>query len=152
MSRIPAYGDYPLWAAALATRFPLALAEMRWPDPPRGLEATALANWGIECHSGWQFIIERMLMELEVAIAGRPPECRPDLRIVQMKEKFGGLRVYLAGDATPEMDRAIEDAVARSTTTCDVCAAPGRLAERQGWWATRCESHEDWTPDRLIRD
>jgi hypothetical protein len=46
------------------------------------------------------------------------------------------------------MKAAIETASEESTRVCDVCSAPGQLAERPplGWWATRCPDHETWTP------
>jgi hypothetical protein len=39
----------------MATRFPLALSEMRWPSVPLHMvETQPLARWGIEIHAGWR--------------------------------------------------------------------------------------------------
>jgi len=56
------------------------------------------------------------------------------------------LTVYLASEATREMWAALRDAEEMSIATCEVCGAPGRLAERKAWWAARCVAHENWTP------
>jgi hypothetical protein len=133
----------------MAERYPLALSEMRTPSAPLDtFETRALARWGFEIHAGWRGIVERLLEKLERAIASQPPDERDRFRVVQLKEKFGSLKVYLGAEGTPEMKAAIETASEESTAVCDVCSAPGRLAERPplGWWATRCPDHETWTP------
>jgi hypothetical protein len=58
-------------------------------------------------------------------------------RPVQIKEKFGGLRVYLNGE-TPEMTAAIIEAERKSFETCEQCGAPGKL-RRGGWISTLCD-------------
>ena len=61
-------------------------------------------------------------------------EALPDgATIAQIKEKFGGLRVY----AYPSVE-AITAIEARSETVCEDCGAPGKLRER--WWIrTLCD-------------
>lgn len=139
-------GQYRHWERALALRYPLTLSEMRWPSPPLGShEACPLARWGIECRSGWRTILERLFDALEGFIAAAPAERRHELRIRQIKEKFGGLTVHLAGPGTPAMLIAIEEAGQACLQTCEVCSASGILAERRGWWAVRCGAHESWS-------
>ncbi len=58
--------------------------------------------------------------------------------IAQIKEKFGGLRVYLDGSPTPENDALVAAAEAKSAVTCEQCGEPGTL-RKAGWWATRCD-------------
>jgi len=147
----PRDGDYSRWERSLVSRYPLALSEMWQPSAPLGTwEASALARWGIECHAGWRRLIEDLLDQLEAAIAEQPARLRPDLRIVQMKEKFGRLTVYLASEGTPAMEAAIEAAGEESVRTCDICSEPGQLAERRGWWAARCPGHENWSPHERL--
>jgi hypothetical protein len=141
----PTDGSYSTWEIELANRYPLALSEMRWPSKPLGtFRAEATAHWGIECQAGWRRLIEKFLDELEAAIAAEPPAARDDYRIVQIKEKFGRLTVYLASEGTAAMKSAIEWAGEESIRTCELCGEPGLLAERQGWWAARCQGHEQW--------
>jgi hypothetical protein len=139
-------GQYRSWEVVMAMRYPLALSEMRWPSVPLHMvETQPLARWGIEINVGWQPLVERLLLQLETAIAAQPVGERDRFRILQVKEKFGRLTVHLA-DCTPEMDAAIQDASEESSRICEVCGAPGLLEEREAWWSPRCQTHETWRP------
>jgi hypothetical protein len=128
-------GQYQPWEIEMAARYPLVLSEMRWPSTPLDtFSAEPLARWGIEIHAGWRSIMERLLERLEAAIAAQPPDQRDRFRIVQIKEKFGRLTVYLASEATHEMGAALREAEEASIVTCEICGVPGRLAERNAWW------------------
>ena len=71
----------------------------------------------------------------------------PQIRIVQVKEKYGGLRVYVEGPAEQfnpfnELVDAIEH---RSYLICEQCGKPGVL--RQGGWVqTLCDEHAEGRP------
>lgn len=114
------------WTAALLLRYPLATV-------------------GFECFKGWRPILGRLLERLEGAIAQQPAEAQGDFRIVQIKQKFGRLQIYLSKTATPEMRAAIDEAEEESRTTCEVCSAPGQLVDRNGWTSVKCADHEDWS-------
>ena len=62
-------------------------------------------------------------------------------RASQVKEKFGGLRVYLTS-STDEMEQAIRQAEEESFKTCEICGEPGAL-RRGGWLATLCDAHSE---------
>lgn len=144
---LPADGQYAEWQIDLALRYPLALSEMRWPSAPLGtMGARALARWGIECKPGWRSILVALLDGLEMEIEAQPLDRRDTYRVVQIKEKFGRLAVYLASDATQAMWDAIDDAGEQSIKVCEVCGAPGVLAERRFFWSVRCQGHENWLP------
>ena len=32
-----------------------------------------------------------------------------------------------------------------AVSVCEVCGAPGRLADRRGWISVKCDAHENWT-------
>ena len=115
------------WTAALVLRYPLA------------------RSVGFECFKGWRPILGRLLERLEGAIVRQPAEARGDFRIVQIKQKFGRLRVYLSRTATPEMRVAIDEAEAESTVTCEVCSSPGQIVDRNGWTSVKCADHENWS-------
>lgn len=59
--------------------------------------------------------------------------------IVQIKEKFGGLRFYVDGGTT-EHHNYISFAEALSNRTCEVCGAPGEH-RNDGWVKTLCDAH-----------
>lgn len=144
-------GHYRTWEIEMAARYPLALSEMRWPSAPLDtFGPEALARWGIEIHAGWRSIMERLLQRLEAEIAAQPADHRDRFRIVQIKEKFGRLTVYLESEATPEMRAALQDAEEMSIATCEVCGAPGRLAECKAWWAARCVGAREMDAPREV--
>ena len=89
--------------------------------------------------------MERLLARLEAVITAQPVDERNRFGILQVKEKFGRLTVYLA-DSTPDMDAAVQEASEESIRICEVCGAAGVLEERHAWWSPRCKAHETWTP------
>lgn len=63
--------------------------------------------------------------------------------IVQIKEKFGGLRFYVDG-ANLDQEKYIDFAESLSVRVCEVCGKPGR--RRQGGWIkTLCDEHHKAT-------
>ena len=69
------------------------------------------------------------------AIYDRLPE---DAHVLQVKEKWGGLRFYVSG--TTELLDFIDEMEARSLKTCEVCGQPGKPREG-GWIRTLCDEH-----------
>lgn len=74
----------------------------------------------------------------------------PDYTIGQVKEKFAGLRYYIAewgvGDDDPRIELArelISEAEAESYTICQVCGGPGELREDSYYCVTACDEHRD---------
>jgi len=87
--------------------------------------------FGVECQSGWARLYEPIRARCQSA--GVP--------ILQVKEKFGGLRVYV-GAADPALLQAIERAEQQSHTICEVCGADHAATTpgADGWLRTRCAS------------
>lgn len=69
-----------------------------------------------------------------------------NVRIIQVKEKYGGLRVYtdFINDA---LDKKIRDAEHRSFTICEVSGTPGKLRDCHGWYRTLCDQEAGEYPD-----
>jgi hypothetical protein len=76
---------------------------------------------------GWASLID--------AIYDRLPE---DAYILQVKEKWGGLRFYV--DGTSELLDFISEMENKSLEMCEVCGQPGKPREG-GWIRTLCEEH-----------
>jgi hypothetical protein len=93
---------------------------------------------------GWREIIETMSSRIAEAVA----ECQSsEMTIIQIKQKFGGLRVYTESRGLPrevlgKVCDAIDLAEARADCTCESCGAAGMLHEHAGWLTTRCEEHQ----------
>ena len=108
---------------------------------------TSTPGWPT-CGDGWRELVETAIGRIAVAVAAAPPG---SLQIVQVKEKFAGLRVYWNGACLDdEIKNAVEEAVAlasaRSICTCETCGKPGRLFKRGGWYLTACDEHAQGKP------
>jgi hypothetical protein len=84
-----------------------------------------------ECPRGWLPAVEDLLRELR-QIGWR--------EIEQVKEKFGGLRVYLSENAPASAHAAVEKAAERCSKTCEECGQPGQLREHLRWMRSLCTS------------
>ena len=80
---------------------------------------------------GWDELVEQLTHQ----IIARDP----NIRIDQVKEKFGTLRYYV-DRATPEVRALIDAAETASESVCERCGEPGTL-RRRGWMATLCDLH-----------
>lgn len=67
-------------------------------------------------------------------------------RIVDIKEKYGSLRIILSGfvldkDKNEEIMNIISEYEDMSMKVCEICGRPGRLT-RRGWIKAACDIHE----------
>ena len=88
------------------------------------------AEWQAAVGAGWAEIVGDLVDLCE----------KHGVEILQVKEKFGGVRFYV-GSAPDEVHRAIEAAEDKSIATCELCGAPGSVICHSGWLMTRCEKH-----------
>lgn len=116
----------------LVERFPKLLRDYRGSP-----HETCLA-FGIECGDGWNGLIHDTLTRLQKMV-----ECAPDLdiRIAQVKEKFGGLRIYVTMECDDRVVADIvyailHDAESASSNICEVTGAYGDLCKRGVWYKT----------------
>lgn len=88
--------------------------------------------WGFSCGDGWYALIDvisDLLTTHDVEICA-----------VQVKEKFGTLRFYHRG--VDQYSIAVENAAeALSIMICEVCGAPAKRQQNDGWISTLCEEH-----------
>ena len=78
--------------------------------------------------------LEPLVTEIERA-GGRQFE------VLQVKEKFGGLRFYVNCRKEEAIRQRIGAAAEESFRTCEVCGQPGKLRE-DGWIKTLCDLHD----------
>ncbi|MGC5027925.1 hypothetical protein ACLQ3K_24490 [Tsukamurella sp. DT100] len=77
----------------------------------------------------------------------------PHYQLVQVKEKFGGLRYYVEFEpdrSRPGFDDLIRAAERRSERTCEECGAAGAPAHRGSWVRTLCAA--DATASGFVPD
>lgn len=115
----------PAWIDDTKTQFPALFKDIH------------PCNFG--CGEGWKTIINDLCTQIKALGL-------PNLRVVQIKEKFGGLRFYVDG-----ADNAVYDLIAeaekKASQTCELCGAPGKEREG-GWYATMCAPCRDRIAER----
>ena len=84
---------------------------------------------GLGVGPGWNDIIYDLNKKLEAE--------KPDYQILQIKEKFAGLRFYTDKMPYPAWD-AVSEAEKLSYETCEECGRPGKIWSRKGWVRTLC--------------
>lgn len=91
-----------------------------------------LMCWGCECGNGWYGILAELFEQLSKY---------EDIVLVQVKEKFGTLRVYYTGSTDEdyeEIEKFIDEAEGKSAITCEICGNEGKLSNK-GWLITLCD-------------
>ncbi len=84
---------------------------------------------------GWASLIEKVF-------DAKPP----GVRIVQVKEKYAGLRIY-TDQIDKRFDDLLFDVLNESLTICEACGRPG-LVREGGWYTTLCDEHSGGRPPK----
>jgi hypothetical protein len=115
-------------------------------------------NIGHDIEPGWITLVEQVCADVDAQIQ---PMTRETFCWRQIKEKFGGLRMYYAPgplridihtkgkilSITDDIDRIdpisaiVSRAEAASFQICAVCGATGELRKDRSWFRTLCERH-----------
>ena len=106
---------------------------------------------GLECGAGWFALLDELFVVLERCIVegietgqwqdrSDAGHTHPWPYALQVKEKFGGLRVHLS-QWSQAMRAAIDEARVCADVTCDQCADRGGLRRLGGYMCTRCDLH-----------
>jgi len=126
----------------------------------KGIKSSCMA-WGIECGNGWFDIISPLCWmikqhegnirrrqewkqkqnsevqkDFNVSVEGDEPEYFP-VKFDQVKEKYGGLRVYFTG-GDDYVEGLVSMAESFSYKICEVCGDRGSPNEG-GWISTLCD-------------
>jgi len=95
----------------------------------------SLMAFGCECGDGWFVLLDQMCACIAQHVATSPPE--RSYQFVQIKEKYGGLRVYdLGHDDT--IFGIISLAEAMSYRICELCGQAAHLTAAGFWVRTLC--------------
>lgn len=103
------------------------------------------AIFGFECNDGWADVIEATLW----LVQQRAEVSALDVKVTQVKEKFGQLRIYHRG-GDESIGAAFEIAELLSGSVCEMCGMPGGAICIDGWLQTRCGQHSG--PGQIARD
>jgi len=97
-------------------------------SPQKGLMC-----FGFECSDGWFNLIWDLCEKIEKTSPSK------NFEVLQVKEKFGGLRFYTSS-ASKKIFDLIRDAETESYCTCELCGNSGKLKHRGIWVKTLCDS------------
>jgi len=96
------------------------------------------------CDKGWRPLIDECIEKLEEQVK----KDKLDTEILQIKEKFGTLRIYLSSE-TDEISNIVERYELFSSHICELCGEFWTAKERvsHAWWKTlcdKCAKEHDW--------
>lgn len=91
------------------------------------------SSWN--CYEGWHPIIEDLIHKLNIICEDY------QVGIIEIKEKFGGLRVAVDNAILEEVYALIREYEDTSYITCEVCGAKGTYRGSLSWKRTLCDKH-----------
>lgn len=91
----------------------------------------SLMCFGFEVGDGWFFLLQQLLNEIKYLDPGSHFE------VIQVKEKFGGLRFYVSGDSE-KIGAVIGFAENLSYFICEQCGGAGK-SNKEGWISVQCD-------------
>jgi hypothetical protein len=86
---------------------------------------------GITCGRGWFTLINELCSRIDLLDSER------EIRVLQIKEKFGGLRFYVS-KSIPEIDSLISEYEHKSYNICEFCGSSNDLKRSKGWIKVAC--------------
>lgn len=138
--------DYPMAKVlVLALAGAAFLIVVRWEIKRNRQAEAAPAPRVLDDEAGWAPLRAALERDMEVAAGARGVE----LVIVQMKEKWGELRVYfslvgeesLCAEAKAQIRKLIEAAEKKSAVTCIRCGRPAQMGKLGGRMLPLCPEH-----------
>ena len=111
---------------------------------PYKSQRNPMAMFGFECDIGWYDIIHKLLLDIEKEMHNWTHDEITNFHVTQVKEKFGGLRFYVAGvpvSGQATVYHLIGEAESKSYHICEICSKPGKI-RKTAWLQTLC--HEHW--------
>ncbi len=119
----------------LRHRFPFLLARMTKVPTLHGMDHSITRD-GLLIERGWLSLVVEMCERLA---ALTPPSKRDAYQIVQIKEKWGELRIYMT-KYNMKMHRILMSARRRSVLICEICGRPGKLTTGLGHYGTAVQT------------
>ena len=96
-------------------------------------------SFGVSTNPGWYPLVEKLLLDFRAL-----PQEDGMVHINQIKEKFGGLRVYVEVSGSKDFNGRVRDMIEQAekeaARACEFCSDPGVL-RTQGWMRVTCEKH-----------
>ena len=94
---------------------------------------------------GWYNILNVLFKRISHHLGSEQFTSNSDdnFQIIQIKEKFGELRVYFINSPPNQcVSELISMAENLSTVTCEDCGKPGEIVNNDGWLRCQCNEHK----------
>lgn len=114
--------------AALQTQFPYQFQQ--W--------SIARERSSLHRRPGWHGLFARLCEDVHEVLT--PPQ-RRSFSWLAVKQRFGAMRSYFAGELNPTVSQLVREAEAQSTRVCELCGGDGARRDFGGVSATRCPHH-----------
>ena len=120
----------------LFEKYPKLFSEEERNDPKK-----SLMRYGFGVKDGWFDLMDKLCADIQNTIDTKKKTNQEfeQVRVVQVKEKMGGLRFYTDG-ADEKIAEMIHKAEKESYKICEVCGKEGKLTNALIWFKTLCES------------
>ena len=97
-----------------------------------------LMAFGFEIGKGWMPLLIELLDKIQLLVNNNPEYA--DVEILQVKEKYGSLRVYL-NYYYKEIEDIISEYEEKSCYICEECGEKGEIRNINNWYTALCDKH-----------
>jgi len=106
--------------------------------------------FGFMCDSGWFKIIYQLCKDIQRVLDNTPDQSLDHFEVLEVKEKFGELRFYVAG-YNKEIRDLVDRTERKSYQLCEICGKRGSISVKGGWYKTVCPYHRKTKGYRKIK-
>jgi len=93
-----------------------------------------------QCGDGWYSVIDNLCKKITETLSIQE---LTDLRIDQVKEKYGTLRFYYSGVDYNKIEHFTIEAEEESARVCEECGKQGKTREDNAYIQTLCDKHAE---------
>ena len=93
--------------------------------------------WGICCGKGWYWLIDNLCSAIQGYIDSNPHLNIQQVEAVQLKEKFGQMRLYFDGGGD-HIGGMVSFAENLSYSICEECGSTDKVKQTSGWITSLC--------------
>ena len=97
-----------------------------------------LMVFGFEIGEGWMSLVIELLDKIQHLVDNNPEYS--GLQVIQVKEKYGSLRVYL-NYYYKEIEELIQEYEEKSCYICEECGEKGEIRNINNWYTALCDKH-----------
>jgi hypothetical protein len=97
-----------------------------------------LMVFGFEIGEGWMSLVIELLDKIQHLVDNNPEYS--GLQVIQVKEKFAQLRVYL-NYYYKEIEDIISEYEEKSCYICEECGEKGEIRNINNWYTALCDKH-----------